>query len=311
MNLSAQIGDFYISNAQDLPVSKQFHLATRLAAWTKDPRATALLTKLRPEFVPEPYDEQVMRQTLDSLIHNPPKENMNAYGLRQEYFAKYPKLEGLHLAMFRVRHLLHVYNVDVRPIFFELAPLQECIRLEEQLLNDPQALRILSTYAVNYIYLLERVLLQHSQTSAIDIERFYNLGDEYDTTDRRHLQLLIYLYTHCIIGESNFYLRPIPDNLLPGYRKMLHRLEDLIDHNYDDINLDNKLEFLVCCRICKLDTHLTARIEDECNRSLSEDGVFLIDRHNNNQQLSKTSFAGSEHRNVLFILSSHPFSPLG
>lgn len=307
MDLRRQIKDFYINHADKLPEDKRFHLATRLAAWTGDPDALALIRSLKSNFVPEPYSEDRLQAILRKLITSPPKHGINAELLRKEYFEKYPNLRGLHLALFRVRHLLQVYDIDARQVFFGLASKEECLQLERQLLADDQAVRMLSTYAINYIYLLERVMLDRDQTEAINIEHFYDLGDQYDLGDRSHVQLLIYLYTHCIIGETKFYARAIPGQLLPAYQKMLQRLESIITDHFDDINLDNKLEFLVCCRICNFDTPLKTRIDDECARSVSDNGDFLIDRHNKNQQLSRQTFASSEHRNVLFIMSGSPY----
>jgi len=307
MNLRQQISDFYITHASELPISKQFHLASRLAAWEYNPKALSLLQSLRSNFVPEPYDEATMRHMLSDLIHNPPEERKNASALREKYFSKYPELDGIHLALFRVRHLLHVYGIDVRPIFFDLVPETKCLELARHLVTDTEAMRILSTFAINYIYLLERVLLERKQTPDIDIEYFYHLGDGYDLRNRSHIQLLIYLYTHCIIGETNFYIRPIPNESLPAYQKMLRRLERVIAEHFDLINLDNKLEFLVCCRICNYDTTLMGKIEDECSQSVSNNGTFLVDRHNKNHQKDRTSFDTSEHRNVLFIMSGSPY----
>lgn len=307
MNLRQQITDFYWSHVTELPQTKQFHLATRLAAWNNDPRAHSLLASLKPLYVPEPYDSQTVYDSLSELIHNPPIEHKNASELREKYFAKYPELDGLHLALFRVRHLLSVYGIDVRDIFFKLAPKRHCLSLEQKLHADDDAMRALSTYAINYTYLLERVMLEREQSPNIHVKHLYNLGDGYDVSNRSHLQLLIYLYTHCIIGETNFYIRAVPDELLPDYQVMLRRLEQIITEHYDDINLDNKLEFLVCCRICNFDSPLFSRIEDECSKSISDDGIFLVDRHNHNAQSSRVSFADSEHRNVLFLMSGSPY----
>ncbi|MET1033374.1 MAG: hypothetical protein ABWX94_02655, partial [Candidatus Saccharimonadales bacterium] len=117
-------------------------------------------------------------------------------------------------------------------------------------------------------------------------------------------------YTHCIIGESNFYTRTIPDYAASIYRDMLTSLEVLITEHFDDINLDNKLEFLVCCRICSYETDLFDRIYEECSKSLSPNGTYLIDTHNGHTaQQNRTSLQASEHRNVLFLLSCSPYRP--
>ena len=90
---------------------------------------------------------------------------------------------------------------------------------------------------------------------------------------------------------------------------MLDTLEDLIDNNFDKINLDNKLEFLVCARICHYESNLFKRIYEECEKSISPEGIFIIDRHNQNVQKDRSNFTSSEHRNVLFIMSTTEYLP--
>jgi hypothetical protein len=119
----------------------------------------------------------------------------------------------------------------------------------------------------------------------------------------------MYLFTHCIIGDSNFYTQDINPKNRPAFRQMLKILENIIAENFQVINLDNKLEFLVCCRICGYETGLSEPIFNECRESLSDEGHFLVDKHNQNAQDSRQTIAGSEHRNVLFIMSSSLYRP--
>jgi len=90
---------------------------------------------------------------------------------------------------------------------------------------------------------------------------------------------------------------------------MLEELEPLIEANFTTINLDNKLEFLVCSRICDFKSDLFDRIYDECERSVSDAGTFVIDVHNENIQESRNDFVSSEHRNVLYIMSTSTYTP--
>jgi hypothetical protein len=90
---------------------------------------------------------------------------------------------------------------------------------------------------------------------------------------------------------------------------MLARLEQIITEYFPHISLDNKLEFLVCARICSYQTPLFERIYIECEASLSPEGIFLVDTLNDNRLAGTKTFAGSEHRNVLFIMSGSPYTP--
>lgn len=303
MQLLNPIYDYYRDHFRELPQEKQFHFATRIGAWRGDAWAQDILREQRPIYLPA---ETSIENTLSALINAPRELKSNAHELRQPYFDKYPMITGLNRAFFRLRHLESVYGIDARPSLATITHYADLIKLKSQLLNDPNAVSVLSTIAINYIYILETII---NKTNDIPVQYFYDIGDLYDTSRPEHLQLLIYLYTHCIIGDSNFYTQAIPTDRLPMYIAMLERLDKIILMHFDDINLDNKLEFLVCARICHFESRNEARIYDECQQSVSPDGTYLIDVHNNNKQSNKISFADSEHRNVLFIMSATPYTP--
>ena len=244
---------------------------------------------------------------LRQLVGKPQTGRRNAHELRQPYFQKYPKLWGIHLALFRVRHLKHVYDIDTTDQLFQLISRQELDSLADALTKDEEAMRILSTFAVNYLYLYKQILL--GEGKYIKPERFLRISEAYDINNAEHLQLMIYLFTHCIIGESNFYTQTISPKNLPTYQTMLARLEQLVGNNLSLINLDSRLEFLVCCRICDFDSHLFDPIYEECRNSISQEGHFLVDSLNQNKQEDRKNFEGSEHRNVLFIMSNSPYQP--
>ncbi len=304
MELADKIYEYYMDNCHLLDDDKRFHLASRLAAWRGDPRAFQLLRESF-DFIVQP--DRDLDDVLYELANRPQTGRRNAHELRQPYFKKYPILYGAHLALFRVRHLNVIYGIDARSALFNSIAEIELKQLEADLLNDDNALKILSTFAINYCYLLERVIENNEES--LPIQHFYDIGTTYDVSQIQDLQLLIYLYTHCIIGESNFYTRNISDDKLPIYRQMLERLEIIIKTNFDKINLDNKLEYLVCARICHFNSDLFGPIYTECEKSISPDGIFLIDVHNQNTQNERTGFVRSEHRNVLFIMSTTEYNP--
>jgi hypothetical protein len=306
MDLATEVLTYYFTHAGELPAEKRFHLANRLAVWNGDERARALLAECRGHVVPEPLDEQRLEEGFAhaAAAAGAGAGHIVAYELRKPYFDKYPALLGLEAELFRLRHLQTLYGVDALPVFLKLHDTAELRQLEQALLADAPALRALSTWAVNYIYLLHQFVLKDS---AVDAHLFYSLGDGYNTEDEEQLRLLIYLYTHCIIADSDFYARPVPEANLPAYRQMLERLEGLLASRLEKTSLDTKLEFLVCCRLAGRKSSLETEIYDECRRSVSPEGTFLVDTHNvfkDNEH--KKSFEASEHRNVLFALSVLP-----
>lgn len=304
MKLADDVYNYYITHQNLLADDKLFHFATRTAAWFGREESFDILKRSRYQVV-EP--QLPLNEVIANIYNAPIKNPVNAYHLRQPFFEKYPQLYGAHLALFRVRHLEAVYGIDARDALFATISKEELIDLRDKLLADDDGLRVLSTFAINFCYLLETVILK--QDHSLPLDRFLEIGASYDTSKATDIQLLIYFYTHCIIGETNFYVRTIPNELLSIYREMLRRIELLIRTHFDSINLDNKLEFLVCSRICDYKTDLYEQIYRECEQSISEEGTFIVDRHNSNAQEDRRSFSSSEHRNVLFIMSTAPYAP--
>jgi hypothetical protein len=305
MQLHQAVADYYFDHIAELSSEKRFHWANRLYAWSGEPRALSLLAACRAALVPEPLHDAALERLFRKLAGGSPTAAMHipAFSLREPYFKTYAPLFGVEAAMFRLRHLETVYGVHGRAAFLRVISTDTLLDLERRLYADPQAVQILSTYAINFSYLLHRVLLEDE--GGVDVEMLYGLGGRYDTTDKEQMRLLIYLYTHCIIAETNFYARPVPSSVLPTYRRMLQGLEKLIAENFDGCSLDTKLEFLVCCRLCDYDTPLFARIHQECEQSISPDGTFIVDTLNDFAGLrTKKTFQASEHRNVLFVMSA-------
>lgn len=306
-DLSNRIYSYYFAHFDALPFDKQFHLASRLYLWNQDPQAKQKLEQLKSFFTAYNQPEIALANVITASLESPSHGSKNAAELRRPYFQKYPRLKAYVSGLFRVNFLWHIYDLDVRQVFFKHFPESEVAAFAKELLADPEAIAILSTHAVNFFYLYSRVLKPDSEL--FEPEQFLRIGQQYyDNDNRLHLQLLIYLYTHCIIGESQFYYRTLSNQ--PVYRQMIEALEKLIEAHFVDINLDNKCEFLVCARQLGYRSHLEQPIYNEAARSLAPNGTFLIDRHNSNPQIANVELDTSEHRNVLFILSSRPYSPL-
>jgi len=308
LDLSNNIYQYYIDHFDELSFEKQFHFASRNYLWSQSPEASHLLAYMRDTFTCNGDVAEAIQQLVDSAAASPTHGSKNAAELRLPYFQKYPLLKPAVLALFRIAFAKNIYKIDARGSlekFFEAVVLD---KLAQQLLADEQATAILSTHAINFLYLYGRVVLE---AELFDPAVFLNIGKRaYDLNDLTQLQLLIYLYTHCIIGESIFYYRLVPDRHKAVYLSMLRELEQLITDRYDDINLDNKFEFLVCAQLLGTDSSLRSHINAEAARSLSDNGFYLIDRHNNNPQLDNVSLDRSEHRNVLCVLANKPFSQL-
>lgn len=300
MNLSKTIKQYYFDHFDQLPEDKRFHFASRLAAWQGDYQALSFLKNF--EAYMNPSDSTRM---LRQIIDQPVNKRVYAYDLRKKYFEKYPELYGLHNAMFRIRHVKEIYGTDLRENFLKIVSAEEIVQLYQRIIVDGDALCILSRFAVDFIYMYE-VLFDRAER--FDPQIILHLGSGYDLTNQQERHLFIYLYCHSIIGDTNFYLRQVPTDRLPIYKRMLQKLEALIK-SYQGIKLDNKFEFLVACRICNVNSALFNVVNSEAKNSLSSEGCFIIDKLNGASVTGLNSFARSEHRNVLYIMSTSTYAP--
>lgn len=288
-----------------LAPATQFHFANRLAIWKQDPKALEKLQELRPQFAPNNPDQ--LRAALQACLAEQPSATTASYEQRLLYFQKYPQLYGYHQALFRVRHLEVLYGIDAAAALKGLVPLSEVQNLANALIDDTEALSTLSTMAVNFLYLAQRYVLDDF---TFDPALCMDLKDQYDTANPDELRLLIYLLTHCIIGASNYYAEPVPTEHQATYMDMLKYLESVMSDKLQNLSLDTKLEFLVCCQILGYKTALQLPIYEECSASVSPEGTFIVDTHNVfAERRIKRGFTESEHRNVLFILSGSAFNP--
>jgi len=307
--LSNNILRYYQTHAHEMPIDKQYHLASRLYLWNQNSVAAQSLQDLQSEFTSNHDPETALRKIITASLESPVHGSKNAAELRRPYFERYPKLKMYVSTLFRMHFMRLLHDIDSRPLFHTLFDRAEVSQLRHDLLQDPKALAILSTHAINFLYLYDR---SFTKTNSLPLHVFLEVGrTQYDFTNRMHLQLFIYLYTHCILGESLFYYRQPPAATREVYLTMLQELEQVITEHFEDINLDNKCEFLVCAKILGKSSPLEGRIFVEAEQSVSNDGTFLVDRHNNNPQADNSTLEKSEHRNVLFMMANSDFTPLG
>ncbi len=295
--------DEYLTSERFLG-EKRFHFFSRMYLWTKESRYKEVLDDLRGGYIG--FSEVEYRDRLKHLFVNIPAhgEKMIARERRLKYFAKYPELDAYLAILFKYLFAGTIYDIDLRPYIRELVSDDALIGLKNALERDTDAVRVLSTHAINFLYLVEHYLGR--DIAPVDPEALYEIGETYPEQDASDLK--IYLFTHCIIGASGFYSRNIVPRDLEIYRKMLRRLEAVIGANFREISLDNKFEFLVCANICGFSSELEKRILDEAATSFSPDGNFIIDMENTKSAPdARNDFAGSEHRNVLYLMSQRPF----
>lgn len=297
-NLYLKIYKYFQREYKKLDI-KKFHFASRLFLWNKDEFYENELNQFKSYFI-----------NADNL--------MDSYTLRTEALKKFNSQRCHHLKMYP--NLLKLHDILIRALYSRTIfnenlqkQLQKCFSFDQgqllakKLLSDAQSLTWLSSYSISYLYLFSKFF---PTDLSLDLDFFYQIGSsQLDDQDTFQLGTKIYFFTHCIIGESLFYAREIPNQNLHHYQKYLLYIENLIRDYYQKISIDHKLEFLVCCRICYYQSKLTNKIYQEILASISEKGDYLIDKLNIYSKINTDSLMSAEHQNVLFLMSMQEYQP--
>lgn len=296
------VQDYYQKNLKKLNFDKSFHFLSRMFLWEKDEAFVKGLEERESKFIG--IDEGDIRATFAKALSDENKFKnivINGFEQREKHVEKYPSLGSYNRILFQALLSKSVYGKDVSGLVGEILDQEVIVEMREGLLNDPVALKSLSTHAINYLYFLQEIFPGKFDVDPAELFKIAKYGFD---NESESLLLKIYFLTHCIIGESRFYAQKIDDKS-GVYTEMLRFLEDVIRENYFDVSLDNKVEFLVCARMCNFTSSLKTMILDEAERSFSEIGNFLVDTLNEKRtNPSKRDFYVSEHRNVLYLMAT-------
>lgn len=277
----------------------QLHFASRLYLWQQDVAAANWLKRSRADFTCQ--DQPLL--AVQRLIAEPQPPLRQTGTLRAPYFTRYPDLRTYDRALFRLLFMNTLYGLETRAIFDQLFPADKTEKLYNSLLEDTAALAWLSSFGINYLYLLKRFVRQDK--TALPLEKLLETGRTSYGNDTAETRLRCYFYTHCIIGETLFYARSVGQQYLAIYQHILAAAEQLVDRHFSQLKIDNLCEFLVCCRILGHTSPLEGRIAQAFRDALSTEGYLQEPADKRPSDLSR-----AEHRNVLFLMSQRPYRPL-
>ncbi len=300
-NVHNLVKNYYFDNF-DYLYGKKFHFAARTALWFDDSRSRSWLDSAREQYL---NLENKISSTAKNDVYEDAIFDRNEELLREPYLIKYPELNKYNAMLFKVLFAHSVYGVDLRVEVGEVLPVQELIDVKNRLEKDSEAMAVLSTYALNFMYNLD-FLLRDDKEFQLHPDKLLKIGlEEYANNAklRDKINLQIYFFTHCIINASRFYSQKINEHQII-YLKMLRALEEIVAKNYTKLNLDNKLEFILCCRLLDYKSILEDIVQSEAEQSLSGQGNYLVDMHNTVAYMkNKNDFMQSEHRNILYIMA--------
>lgn len=284
--------------------NNRFHYLSRMYLWFRDDESRNLLLQMEDNYIGKD-DSRIADKIRGYLITEQVHDRKQEAESRLPYIKKYKMLMEYSDVFYKVLFCDQIYQKDIRPIVKAQIETESMLELKEKLEEDWQGMATLSTFALNFIYGLENYLYKDSSSlDFVNPELYCNIAkDAYVSSLENNYKLRLYFITHCIINESRFYSRKI-ERSFDIYSDMLKLAETIINKNYFDIGLDNKLEFLVCAKMMHCNTPLKEIIFSETQKSLSNNGNYLIDSLNVNSILRhRDNIQASEHRNTLFLMA--------
>lgn len=289
------VQNYYEKFAQFLPRHIAFHFWSRLWLFNKDRVARKKLDELADWYLGR--DERGIEKRIKDLTTSTASKD-DPLTERKKYYQKYPKLLKYGSLLFWWLMAKEVYGMDVSAEVEKFDVRESMFQLREELLVDTEAIKVLSSGATNFFYLLDGYVGAKTNTRKL----FDLVKNGRPKVDRESLKRTFYFLSHLLIGETAFYTKENVDDQ-EVCLAIVKKLEEMIRNNYFKISLDMKFEFLVCCQIVGYRSDLASVIDGEAERSLSATGNFLVDTHNAWVHGFGHKFARAEHRNVLYLMA--------
>lgn len=303
--LAKEIEREYFQNFNRLSQMSQYHLLNHLYLWNGHTESASQLPAFKSSFY---GNSNLVRDRMTHLYDSAPKLPIkNAAELRLPYLKMYPSVRSSALVMLDALYANSLFGLDVRPILKEIMP-ANIDSVFHKLKNDYTATFYLSTYGVNFLYLYDKYFCR---ANTLKTEQILRVIATHELTSDQEFVLHCYYLTHTIINESSFYSQPLSETSVTQFREHLEIIDKCLLNSSmrDMLNLDCKLELLVCAKMCAVELTSKQAILSEAMSSVSADGTFLIDRHNKVGQYSHSDLDKSEHRNALFLMSQLEYDP--
>ncbi len=299
-SLYRKVESYYWSNLEFISPEKQAHFLIRQYLWfgNKDVKNHPTLRRLYPDNLEE------MERLVKGYLAQPElfwKEVVGIHPFRWPVIKKYPWLGAYNKIFFTLLFSHHLYGLKSEEVL-SLLDKKLIRRYLDRLAAHPEELFILSSRGIDFIFLSRFFfpkIVKFDGKSLLQLKKV-KLGN---LTLQEHLVSEFYLLAHAVINASLFYAQPIKTKT-QLYLKIIRRLEELISNNFSQMSLDQKLEFLVACRLLNYSSHLEDVILNQAQDSISPFGCYLVDKYNSwagRQQL--TDLDGSEHRNILYLMA--------
>lgn len=291
------VEDYFLKRIQFLSESRQIHLLSRIY----------LFKKTLPKKYLQISENLLLKKTItideckeyEKKLVKSFKINQN---FRAETIEKYPTLLTYSKLMLYYLWRGNLFNKPLQNKR-KLLDKKRIVDLQNKLLSNPSDITIISTYAVNFLYLVKKFFPKHNRWNPEKLFELIKNENNPKIPDKQLAILKAYAITHIIICESDFYSKEIKNK--KRFLPMLKFVEELIKRNFFDLSLHIKLEFLLCCKLLNYNSNLEQIILSEIKHSKSDHGNYIIDKFNFYKTSIKKSLETSEHRNVLYLMISY------
>lgn len=294
--------DTYMQALPTISTRKQFHFLSRAYLWSKQPQYLELLNALHEKWW---KDFDVLATRIQRIPH---AHEGGAYTrgkkYRREAHAQYPSIRLYNRFFFKLLFDQTIFQGTAHETYVSCVDETHLRTLRARLVEDDEAVCILSTPAVNFLTLSHHFFPQVGEWMP---PAFYlKVGDSITLGEPTHdLDAHFYLYTHALIGFTHFYAHDIPAEIRPQCIALIERLEYFLATQYNNLSLDHKCEFLVCAKLLTYDTVWKSRIYDELFASCAPQGTHFINTLNTYAERGegKQSLTRMEHTNILALMA--------
>ncbi len=306
-NNSRNVKEFYTSNIENLKNNARRHFLSRMYLWFKLGFYKKLLVETKSEYIGN--TTQDILKMLKKLYQYTPSPYIRQKEQREKYIEIYKKVIVNNRVLAKNLFSQTLYDLDISEAVINVIDIEDLKSFYNSIKDQRQAIATLATTVVNLTYFLKFFFQQqpHLKFPLLTNEFFLEIfNSEYKFEEDWEVEIAIYLLTHIIIGESYFYkISPRKSTINLDVLDQLHKL---IASNYDQVSLDNKLEYLVCCRLTSEKSDLYERIIKEAKKNIINNS-YLVDPYNFHLKNSKDPFSKLvEHTNSLYIMATNSFA---
>ncbi|MEP7103538.1 MAG: hypothetical protein ABI721_02410 [Candidatus Dojkabacteria bacterium] len=295
--IAKNIEDFYLTNLNLLKPEKRFHLLSRLYLSTRNSKYKKLLNLYKSDLIPTNLEEFLK----ELLNNNYIDRHLLVEGKRSQYLQEYPEISKYNKVFFLNFFLKQIYGIKIARIINKDLNKIQVLAYFNKLILDPDALRILSSVAVNFLFQANRYLKLNKEKKLLNIIFRIVKNIDFNRMDDIEKKQLAYMVTHTIINISDMYSNLAINNPDMCEGLLLH-LEEKMMPSIDSFTVDVLIELLVCWKLLDRKSKYEKILLEIVLNAYKSETHYLVESKYEITHAVMNDLNGSEHRNILFIL---------